>query len=746
MYGFDNMSTKNDAVNKAIVDIQSIREAIDHIAAVEDKVLLSNFSIEQESTSNMEDDMFIVPSNTEEDTFVQELVPSRTEEDTFVVPSNTEEDTFVQELVPSSTEEVTFVVPSNTEEDTYLQELVPSSTEEDTFVVLNTEEDTFVVPSNTEEDTFVVPSNTEEDTFVQELVPSSTEEDTFVVLNTEEDTFVQELVPSSTEDDTFVVLNTEEDTFVVPSNTEEDTFVVPSNTEEVSFVQELVPSSTEDNTFVVLNTEEDTFVQELVPSSTEDDTFVVPCNTEEDTFVVPSNTEEVSFVVRSNTEEDTFVVPSNTEDDTFVQELVPSVVLDKQISKQRMQIKRRAQREKLKMVAKQNFLRRNQSKIISKIEKMYPNIGNVIEDFVQQGNVGADAWRRTGVLTFDGNIKIPQKITYERIRKHLCEFYDRHFSHGSVVQLCIPRNKRHQSAKRYRGIAKVTSRRARKGFNIRYNLDSHWSGAFYKGLDGFQFKDGRNALVLNRNDAAGFQLDTLTTSKQYSAPKVSCQDVLTTHTDYVNKYPSVLQTTSYNFSKTETTPEICVGVVKAPGLHQKCLSQHYEDQRMLSNTDDLKSAFLNPFGKNKLIDCIRVDGAVDEGPSHLEVQFWWTLWHLKNEKMATLITTRCSGSSYLNRVELQNGCLSRCHSNTFIPSTISGSCVDSETGNINKEKLKENLSLAINAYISRVNNSPCGNTTISFIKDPVLSHHKMMQGKLITFLKGSGKKRAITSN
>uniref|UniRef100_A0A1X7STF2 Uncharacterized protein n=1 Tax=Amphimedon queenslandica TaxID=400682 RepID=A0A1X7STF2_AMPQE len=215
LYGFDNMSTKNDTVNKAIVDIQSIREAIDNIAAVEDKVLLSNFSIEQESASNMEDDTFIVPSNTEEDTFVQELVPSSTEDDTFVVPSNTEEDTFVQELVPSSTEE-------------------------DTFVVLNTEEDTFVVPSNTEEDTFV-----------QELVPSSTEEDTFVVpSNTEEDTFVQELVPS----------NTEEDTFVVPSNTEEDTFVIPSNTEEDTFVQELVPSSTEEDTFVVLNTEEDTFV------------------------------------------------------------------------------------------------------------------------------------------------------------------------------------------------------------------------------------------------------------------------------------------------------------------------------------------------------------------------------------------------------------------------------------------------------------------------------------------------------
>ena len=46
LYGFDNMSTKSDAVSKAILDIQSIREAIDNIAAVENKVLLSNFGMD----------------------------------------------------------------------------------------------------------------------------------------------------------------------------------------------------------------------------------------------------------------------------------------------------------------------------------------------------------------------------------------------------------------------------------------------------------------------------------------------------------------------------------------------------------------------------------------------------------------------------------------------------------------------------------------------------------------------------
>lgn len=80
-------------------------------------------------------------------------------------------------------------------------------------------------------------------------------------------------------------------------------------------------------------------------------------------------------------------------------------------------------------------------------------------------------------------------------------------------------------------------------------------------------------------------------------------------------------------------------------------------------------------GRRKEIDFVRVDGASDEGPGHEEVQFWWTYRHVFKEKTATIVTSRCSGCSYLNRVELQNGCLSRAHANTFIPSTLAGSCI-----------------------------------------------------------------------
>ena len=190
-----------------------------------------------------------------------------------------------------------------------------------------------------------------------------------------------------------------------------------------------------------------------------------------------------------------------------------------------------------------------------------------------------------------------------------------------------------------------------------------------------------------------------------------------------------------------TTSEVCIGVFKAPGLHQKNPIQHYEDLCMLEQSDDLKFAFVNPAGKNKSIDCIRVDGAADEGPSHLEVQFLWTEWHWKKKKVATLVTTRCSGCSYMNRVKLQNGCLSRGHSNTFIPSTIAGTCLDPSTGKINEEKVKENLSLAIDAYISRVDGCPCGDTTIKLYKGPDSTTRQKMRSKLTVFLKGSNKRK-----
>ena len=223
--------------------------------------------------------------------------------------------------------------------------------------------------------------------------------------------------------------------------------------------------------------------------------------------------------------------------------------------------------------------------------------------------------------------------------------YNRSFSYGTIVQLCIPRNKRRISAKRYQGLAQVTSRRCRKGFCFKFNPDSHWSAAFYKGLNELQYADGRDLLNVNRDDATGFRLDTLTTCKQYKVPVVKGKDTLTTRTDFVNKYPSLLQTTSYNFTATTSTAEVCVGVVKAPKLYEKTPAQHAADLEFLESIEKLHPVFFNlSNGLPKSVECIRVDGASDERPSHEEVQFYWTAHHLSKGKIVTLVTSRSSGS------------------------------------------------------------------------------------------------------
>ena len=362
-------------------------------------------------------------------------------------------------------------------------------------------------------------------------------------------------------------------------------------------------------------------------------------------------------------------------------------------------MRRRARRSRAKLIKQRNFLGRKRTKKAKSILQQFPDIGNEIEHFVEERSVGADAWRRTGMLTFDGNKAVEQKVTYERIRQHLEKKYGRHFSYGTTVELCVARNRRRKSAKRYKGAAQVTSRRARHEFQLKYNPDNHWSCALYKGLAVCQFTDGRNILNINRDDAAGYRLDTLSTHRLHRSPMVRGRGVLATHTDFVNSYPSVLQTTCYNMTATKTTGEMCAGIVKGAGVFPKNPAQHMADLEMLETMEEMKPSFFNSVtNKPKTIECIRVDGASDEGPAHVEVQFWWTMRHFQKPTLITLVTARNSGASYLNRVELQNGCLSLAHSNLFIPSNLSGSCFDSETGKVDKEKLTCSWLLR---YISR---------------------------------------------
>ena len=141
-------------------------------------------------------------------------------------------------------------------------------------------------------------------------------------------------------------------------------------------------------------------------------------------------------------------------------------------------------------------------------------------------------------------------------------------------------------------------------------------------------------------------------------------------------------------------------------------------------------------GERKTKVCVRVDGGHDEGPTHKEVQFWWTCYHLDKASRVLILTTRDSGSSNKNRVELQNGCLALAHSNLFIPSTLNGSCLESRSGNVDEAKLKRNLSDAIDVYLSRVNKCPCADTVIHLYKGTESSEIQRLRTMVKTFLKG----------
>ena len=107
-------------------------------------------------------------------------------------------------------------------------------------------------------------------------------------------------------------------------------------------------------------------------------------------------------------------------------------------------LKEKAKREFVKQLAERSVLKRHVPKKALKLLKRFPELGKDIENFVRDNRIGADAWRRTGVAT----------------------------------EVC---------------------RRARKGFNVRLNVDSHWSVAFYKGLDRIQLEDARDKTIVNRD-------------------------------------------------------------------------------------------------------------------------------------------------------------------------------------------------------------------------------------------------------
>lgn len=203
--------------------------------------------------------------------------------------------------------------------------------------------------------------------------------------------------------------------------------------------------------------------------------------------------------------------------------------------------------------------KRKCSKHVQSVLSRHPEIGEVMEEFVREADVGADKWCCTGVYTFTGITKTEKRMTFKKLEEKLSSHYGEKFSYGTVLHLCVHRNKRRISSKRYKGVANVTYQQASKGFSLKFNPDTKRSRSLYKCFDKVQI-DGKHMLLLNRDDQAGFRLDSTLTHNNTPSLNVS-SPTLTTHTDFLNKHQTQLQTTSYNFTKTATTSEVYIGAV-----------------------------------------------------------------------------------------------------------------------------------------------------------------------------------------
>ena len=164
------------------------------------------------------------------------------------------------------------------------------------------------------------------------------------------------------------------------------------------------------------------------------------------------------------------------------------------------------------------------------------------------------------------------------------------------------------------------------------------------GVNLLQYRDGRRILKINWRLLARHN-GSPQTPQNTSNTKLRSFD----HLYRLCKLISII--TSYNYSSTQNTQEVCVGVVKANGVFPKDAAQH-AGFSLFTILPYLSPVFTNPTDNlPKLIQCIRVDGCNDEGPSHA-----WGSPILLDCQTPTVITFTTWSP---NRVELQNGCI--CH-------------------------------------------------------------------------------------
>ena len=91
-----------------------------------------------------------------------------------------------------------------------------------------------------------------------------------------------------------------------------------------------------------------------------------------------------------------------------------------------------------------------------------------------------------------------------------------------------------------------------------------------------------------------------------------------------------------------------------------------------------------------------------------------------------MVTTRHIRGSYLNKVELLNGCLAVAHSNISIPSTLGGNCYTEK--DLDEKQLAKRLALAMDVYIRKVDSAPCAKQPIRLVKGANVKSHESRLG------------------
>ena len=121
------------------------------------------------------------------------------------------------------------------------------------------------------------------------------------------------------------------------------------------------------------------------------------------------------------------------------------------ISKEPHKIKDKSRKRAKEEIKVSGLLRKKISTSTKSIIKTFPDIGDVIEKFVESCDIGADKWRRTGLYAFSGDVKKTKRVTFKRIQEKLQEHYNRKFSYGTVVQLVVQEIKEDYQVKGTKG-------------------------------------------------------------------------------------------------------------------------------------------------------------------------------------------------------------------------------------------------------------------------------------------------------